>query len=473
MRTIPTGLLKPILFGLNLFLAEAAQPQLSITILHSFGGSADGQEPYAGLVQGGDGALYGTTFQGGANNAGVVFKVNPDGSGNGPIYSLESNRVSPGGLSNPSGLIQTTGGAMYGTSGHGTNGDGSVFRINPDGTGYAVLYSFDHTFGGAYSPTAALIQGRDSFLYGTTQFGGILGDGCVFRISTNGTGFTVLHQFGSAGEVKRPQSPLIQGLDGALYGTTTAGGTSAQGGASGFGTVFKLNTDGTGEAVLHNFTGNDGLYPYTAGLLQGKDGLLYGTTQQGGSVGGGTVFKLNPDGTGFVTLHNFGESPADGQYPNSAMAQGNDGALYGTTEMGGISSFGVMFRLNTDGTRYEVLYQFGVKPGDGKNPGAPLVRAADGGLFGTTKFGGANNLGAVFRLAPSPPFLAALVPLPDKTVRLTVTAASNFVFRIEGSSDHAHWVTLTNLVNTSGAVQFVDSGASNAPHRFYRAAWVP
>ena len=478
--------IRDLLSGSSIFLSfclvPCVQGQLSLRVLHSFSGGSDGQEPYAGLVQGMDGSLYGTTFQGGTNQAGLLFKVRPDGTGNSPLYSFGLSRTGPGGVANPSGLVQGTDGAFYGTTGlGGDHSKGSVFRINPDGTGYVVLRSFDSSLGGPYEPTAGLVQGSDGFLYGTTQFGGVSGVGAVYKVSTNGSGYTTLHQFGVGSDGRSPQAPLIQGLDGALYGTTALGGMGAQGGASGFGTVFRLNTDGSGESVLHSFLPGDGngQYPYTAGLVQGADGVLYGVTQQGGSTAGnsssgfGTVFKLNPDGTGFSILHSFKTTAGDGQFPNSTLLLAHDGVLYGATESGGSYSNGLVFSLNTNGSDYRVLYEFGANSTDGAYPAAPLVQASDGGLFGTTKAGGVNGLGTVFRLAPAAPVISSLVPLPDKTVRLTVRAASNFVFRIEVSSDYRNWVTLTNLLNLSGSVEFVDSGASKTPRRFYRAAWVP
>jgi uncharacterized repeat protein (TIGR03803 family) len=412
-----------------------------------------------------------------------LFKVNPDGSGNAPIWSFERNSVDPGSIANPSGLIQGPDGVLYGTEGFGgTNQEGSVFKINPDGSGFAVLHSFSHLLGGPYEPTAALVQGSDGMLYGTTQFGGLGSLGAVFKVSTNGTGYATLHNFaGGATDGNQPQSPLIQGLDGALYGATTLGGASSQGGASGFGTMYKINTDGTDFAILHSFmpSGGDGQYPYTAGLVQAQDGVIYGTTQQGGSTangggsGFGTVFKMNPDGTGFAIIHNFAGGPGDGGLPNSGMVLGRDRTLYGTTEFGGISNNGVVFRLNTQGGAYQVLHHFGVSTNDGQYPGAPLIQANDGGLFGTTKFGGVSNRGTVFRLAPGPPTIAGLVRLPDKTMRLSVVSASNFTYRIEVTSNHADWTVLTNIVNTTGVFQVTDSSTSNSPIRFYRVAWVP
>ena len=171
-------------------------------------------------------------------------------------------------------------------------------------------------------------------------------------------------------------------------------------------------------------------------------------------------------------LHSF-TGRGDGQQPYAGLVQGADGALYGTTFQGGSNNAGLVFKVNPDGSGYLILYHFGAAPGDGQYPGAPLIQALDGGLFGTTKFGGTSNLGSVFRLAPSPPLISVLGQLPDKSIRLSVSAASNFVFRIEASSDQKSWGTITNIMNTSGTFQLIDYGASNTPKRFYRAAWVP
>jgi len=482
MKTRFTILPRLALLCLGLCLASRASAQLNERVLHSFSGGADGQQPYAALVQGSDGALYGTTFQGGSKNAGLIFRVKPDGSSDAPILSFNFNNENPGGDANPSGLVQGSDGAFYGTTGFGgSSQQGSVFKVYPDGSGYSLLHSFGSASSGPYGPGAALVQGRDGLLYGTTVSGGSAGHGTLFKVSTNGTVFVLVHDFGIGTDGQIPQSPLLQGVDGAMYGTTAAGGASAQGGASGFGTVFKLNPDGTGETVLHSFmpSGGDGQDPYTAGLVQGTDGALYGVTQQGGSTadGGGSglgaIFKLNTDGSGFSILHNFSGGASDGAYPNSALVQGTDGALYGATQYGGSNNVGVVFRINTNGMGYVVLYQFGSNPGDGQYPGASLVQASDGGLFGTTQFGGDNNFGTIFRLAPAPPIISSISRLKNRTILLSVTAAPNFTYRIDSSDDQIHWAPLSNVTNASGTVQFLDIGAATVLRRFYRAAWVP
>jgi uncharacterized repeat protein (TIGR03803 family) len=464
---------------LLLFFALSAHAQLSLTVLHSFRGGSDGQQPYAGLVQTVDGFLYGTTYLGGTNNAGTIYRVRPDGSGNTPIFNFENSKNNPFGLSYPSGLIQGADGALYGTTGHGgPAGAGSVFRIGTDGSGYAVLHNFSPP--GGYQPSAGVIQGRDGTLFGTTQFGGV-GAGAVFKISTNGADFAVIYLLGlSPGAPQSPQAPLLQGADGALYGTTTAGGDSAVGGASGYGTVFKVQPDGSGAGVLHSFlpSDGDGARPYGV-LVQGTDGLIYGTTQEGGSLNGGsgygTVFRLKPDGSDYRVLHRFNSKPGtvDATYPVSGLVVANDGALYGSGLFGGASNLGAIFTLRPNGSGYSLLYEFGSSSGDGAHPQSPLVRASGGGLFGTAQFGGQGNSGVIYRLAPAPTVISSLNPLPNGMVQIAISGAPHFEYRIEGSTNHAEWVPLTNIYNASGTMHFTDPESSKFRTRFYRGAWVP
>jgi uncharacterized repeat protein (TIGR03803 family) len=244
---------------------------------------------------------------------------------------------------------------------------------------YQLLKSFGKTAPG--DGPNELIQGKDGLLYGTAWAGGFYGYGTVFKLNPDGTGFTVLKSFDNSTSGGVPLHGLIQGADGALYGTTIAVGLNGAG--TGFGNLFKMNLDGSGFTVLKTLTPNDGGAART--LLQGKDGALYGTTYQ--VTEGGTIFKLNPDGTGFTNLVGLADV-SSGPPLNDAVAliQGMDGALYGTT--GGGSLFDGVFRLNTDGSDYTVLRHF-----SGAFPTASLRQAKDGTLYGTTS-------GTVFRLNP-------------------------------------------------------------------------
>lgn len=461
--------------------AKLLAADLELKVLHSFQSGRDGQQPEAALVEGVDGALYGTTFLGGTNQAGTVFKVNPDGSGNTPLFQFPKNTTSPFGLADPSGLIQGADGGLYGTDGSGGSfGGGSVYRLNTDGSGFTILYSFNSRSNGGYDPSAALLQGSDGWLYGTTAGGGTGAAGTVFKLRANGTEFVELHSFGGVGDGQGPMAPLIQGTDGALYGTTVNGGASAIGEASGYGTVFKIGTDGS-ETVLHSFMpeGGDGQRPYGA-LIQARDGLLYGvtseggTTSSGGSTGSGTIFRLNLDGSGYEIVHHFDPAvDGDGKYPWAGLEIGNDGALYGTTPRGGTYDVGVLFRYRPANSAYAVLYTFGTGAADGQYPRSRLVRARHGGLFGTAPFGGDSNFGIIFRLAPAPVFLTSIRPGGDQSMKITLTGASSFEYLIEASAERRVWTTVTNVYNATGVMEVSDPQAPEHAQRFYRAAWVP
>ena len=297
-------------------------------------GNSDGNTPYAGLILSGN-TMYGTAvFSGGGGN-GTVFAVNTDGTGftnlhnftatSGPYPSTNSDGANP-----YAGLI-LSGNTLYGTAyAGGRVGWGTVFAVNIDGTGFTNLHSF--TAGPYPSPKSdgASPYGRlilsGNVLYGTAGGGGSARIGVVFAINTDGTGLTNLHSFSASGgssgnptnsEGVNPNGPLI------LSGNTLYG-TAARGGSAAGGTVFAVNTDGTGFTNLHSFTANsDGVDPIGALVLLGN--TLYGTASDGGSYNAGTLFAVNTDGTGFRNLHNFTAiagtlyTNSDGAFPYAGL----------------------------------------------------------------------------------------------------------------------------------------------------------
>ena len=315
---------------------------LSYSILHSFtGAGGDGATPYAALLPNTDGELYGTTYRGGANGVGTIFKIGTSGAGYSVIYNFTG--ANGDGANPTAGLIRGGDGALYGTTyGGGTNNHGTVFQISADGTGYSIIHSFTGAKSDGAVPDAPLILGADGMFYGTTYGGGTNNHGTVFRLGPGGTGFSVLHSFtGTNGDGAQPESGLMQGADGALYGTTYEGGSG-----SGYGTVFRIATNGTGYTVLYRFQGaaaGDGAYPFAA-LFQGADGALYSTAQYGGDNSLGTVFRIGTDGTGYSILYSFTGTNGDGTEPEASLMQGADGALYGTTYAGGNQNLGTVFR---------------------------------------------------------------------------------------------------------------------------------
>jgi len=363
-------------------------------VLHHFGSSAgDGTYPWAGVVEGSDGMLYGTTESGGTADMGTLYRISPDGTGYAILHSFGD--ADGDGAYPESAPMEGDDGALYGTTCGGGGPDvGTVFTIDKDGTGYAVLYSFAGGESDGSCPYAALVQIEGGALFGTTSQGGAAGAGTLFRLNPDGTGYAVLHSFaGAPGDGRGPNTPLIAGSDGRLYGTTE------QGGAGEGGTVFGVSPDGTGYSILCQFssTSSDGYSP--VGLVEGRSGALYGTTQSGEGTGEGSIFTVNKDGSGYTLLRRFDRTGSESQNPVGALVQDADGVLYGTTEDGGRDDDGTVFSIHEDGAGYALLWSFTTTGQDGYWPYAGLGEASDGNLYGTTFQGGAFDAGAVFRMS--------------------------------------------------------------------------
>jgi uncharacterized repeat protein (TIGR03803 family) len=358
------------------------------TVLYSFtGGTTDGSYPDAAVIQGSDGNFYGTTPSGGPSNSGTFIKITPGGI-EGVVYAFSSDSEGQ----NPSGLIQGGDGSFYGTTNQGgTNGAGTVFKITPGGV-ETLLYSFAGGTTDGSNPSAALVQGSDGTFYGTTRYGGASNIGTVFKVTAAGVE-TVLHSFAGPTDGSYPAAALIQGNDGNFYGTT------ATGGASGNGTVFKITSAGI-ETVLYSFTGasTDGSAP-SAALIQGSDGNFYGTTANGGPSIAGTVFKITPAGVE-TQLYSFTGGTSDGGTPNSALIQGSDGNFYGTTTYGGTADSGTAFKITPTGVE-TVLYSFTGGTGDGSGGFSSLIQGSDGNFYGTSVRGGIAGQGTLFKITPA------------------------------------------------------------------------
>lgn len=293
------------------------------------------------------------------------------------------------------GCLNLSGPAMFG--GYADHDDGSG---NCPGAAAAesVLYSFRPGADGNY-PDAGLIQAADGTWYGTTYKGGPKGFGTVYLIAGEGEHFSesIVHYFGEGSDGRHPTGGLIQAKDGSFYGTTQ------EGGAYGKGTVFRLSLHGAQytEAVLHSFGGNatDGYTPQ-AGLVLGTDGNLYGTTGAGGSYLGGTAFRISIGAKAptEAVLYSFG-GPNDGTGP-SGLTEGPDGVFYGTTYGGGPKELGTIFGLSIGGAQVkETIYHTFEGGVDGEHPAARLIRGADGAFYGTTYLGGEKGAGTVFRFS--------------------------------------------------------------------------
>lgn len=387
-RHILTGL-GAVLFAIVLGAAVPPLQAQTFSVLYSFQCGTDGSHPYAGLARDKLGDLFGTTYYGGTFGKGSVFELTAAGAES-VLYDFAAD-VSGGYPA--AGLIPDTHGNLYSTTvGGGASGLGVVFKLNQSHT-ESVLYDFPGGASGGFSDVGLVVDSAGN-LYGTTFNGGANGFGTVFKLAPGGA-HSVLHSFAGT-DGANPQAGLVRDTAGNLYGTTLNGGSS------GDGVVFKVAPSGV-ETVLHDFVGapTDGSGP-AAGLLRDAAGNLYGTTNAGGSAGNGAVFKIDPSGTETI-LYNF-QGGADGRDPSAVLVEDSKGDLFGTTQFGGsgpclFSGCGVIFEVTPAGVE-TVVHSFSGFPTDGAIPFGGLIADSSGNLYGTTSQGGASNCGTVFKLTP-------------------------------------------------------------------------
>jgi uncharacterized repeat protein (TIGR03803 family) len=361
-----------------LSVASAGAPGAALAALYSFTGGGDGGNPN-GLMEGANGILYGTTRYGGSNSWGTVFQLSPAGVPAG-LYSFTGGNDGATPFSAPE---QGADGSFYGTTLlGGAYGNGTVFRMTPGGA-VAGLVSFNITNGNL--PYGGLTPYADGSLYGTCDQGGAASYGAAYRVSTNGA-TTLLHSFTEGGDGGQPVAGLLLGADGNFYGATYAGG------AYGYGTVYRISTNGA-LTTLVSLAFTNGAYP-CSGLAQDAVGNFYGATSQGGAGSNGTVFMMTPAGS-LTSLYSF-TGGADGAQPLGGLVCAADGNFYGTTASGGVYGDGTLFTLAPGGAPVTLAQFDGF---NGANPQAPLAERADGILQGTTPNGGANNQGVIFSLA--------------------------------------------------------------------------
>ncbi len=487
-----------------------AAPLLSTNVIYRFladgitkSGYSHGDLVYDEVIQGTDSNFYGTTLQGGSGlcangfgivGCGTVYKLTPAGVQTVLFnFDLDSNgTTASNGIYPSGGLLQGPDGNFYGTTTgggnsqavcNGTLGCGVVFRITPAGK-YTVL----HTFGGVFAtpadggvPVGRLIIGRDGRFYGTTFSGGAVqafyNQGTIFSITTSG-GYSLLYMFDNVHgttDGANPYAGLIQGADGAFYGTTQFGGTS------GAGTVFRFSGGKT--TVLHSFVQQsgqifpDGAYPYAA-LVQASDGNFYGTTSFGGALTTyyqtGTIFRISKSGT-FTKLWDFNTNNTgmNGNIAYGAMIQASDGNLYGTTLQGGAANAGTVFQMTLNGTLTQLL-SFDMQT-DGAYPRSVPLQASDGTLYITTSttINGTDE-GDVVQIAnglPSPaPAITLFSPASGKVGAKVTILGKNFIgttgVSFNGTSAAFQVKSTTVLVTqvpsgaTTGLITVTNAGGS-------------
>jgi len=384
-----------------------AQAQ-TLSTVYSFQGipdkemEGDGANPWGSVVRDAQGNLYGTTYSGGVQlysngGYGTVFKV--DSSGAETVLHRFTNGAD-GAYPWKGSLLLDASGNLYGTtSSGGANDSGVVFKIDQAGN-ETVLYAFTGGTDGGF-PYAGLIRNAQGNLYGTTFAGGDLGcsyeyPGCgvVFKVNENGKE-TVLYSFtGTNGDGESPAAGLVLDTQGNLYGTTLMGGDlscSNLGQFPGCGTVFKVDPTGQ-ETILHTFTGLDGACP-SGPVTMDSAGNLYGPTGCNGPNNTGTVYKTNAHGA-FLLLYAFPDEFENGNGPTGQLLLDDTGSIYGVTSGGGTNDYGVLYTLTPAGEQ-TVLHKF-TGGSDGGAPYSGVIFGSGKNLYGTTQFGGSSGVGVVY-----------------------------------------------------------------------------
>lgn len=423
-------------------LTAGATTTTSPTLLAALPGGTGLSTPVGHLLQGSDGNLYGAAMHRNSTNSGGVFSVSMTGAYT-DLYDID-----PAAQQQPfGGLFQAGNGELYGTlvtTSSGTAPGGVVFSLTTGGQ-----YDNVHTFASATwsgltqynsdgaSPETSLVQGPDGTLYGVTYSGGESGTGTLYSISSAGS-FSLLYTFSPTGALTgtHPNGSLVFGSDGNLYGTTMGGGDNGTGTiyrvtpGGGIAQIFSFPSGGTGSCSAAEFAAADGT------LTAGANGKLYGVLCSAGTNAAGLIYSFDPSTTTFTALHDFGagsQGNITGWGPNGPLVLGADGNLYGSTGAGGTFDNGAIFELTPDGSSYKVLYSFNSANPLGYFPRS-LVLGSDNNLYGTTTLTGSGNNGAVFRF----PYMA-----PNDVV---MTSAST------GALD-------LRLINQAGAQQVLQTVA--------------
>lgn len=354
------------------------------------------------------------------------------------------------------GSLLVSEGYLYGMAGSaGSACQGTVFRMDTNGTDFQVL----HRFAGSEGkwPYGDLIE-CGSMLYGITTYGGnntnsgYVGGGTVFRVSKDGADFQVLHTFaGAPGDAANPYCALTQSGP-VLFGTGNRGGNNN------LGAVFKVNTNGADFQLLHSFQGAaDGAYPCFGKLTQ-SGAVLHGTTAWGGSGAGGTAYKLNTNGT-FQVLHHFGGGANDGSSLTGGLLPSGS-LLYGMTSGGGTGDNGVVYRMDTNGSAFQILHSFGSGTSDGQGPAGDLILSGST-LYGMTIRGGSNNLGLIFAYNLPRPTLA----ISKSGTNLSISWSTNcpdFTLESTGQLTNA-WTPVAGVTGYSATLPI-----STVTNQFFR-----
>jgi uncharacterized repeat protein (TIGR03803 family) len=474
----------------------------------------DGAHPRAGLILSGS-SLYGTAKSAGSSSNGTLFALNLGSSGFTNLHTFTgfpaSFHTNADGA-NPVAALLVSGTRLYGTThSGGASSNGTVFALNLDGSGFTNLHTFTAVAGAngtnrdGANPGAALIVSGTT-LYGTAENGGTNGNGSVFALNTDGSGFTNLYSFTAANPITGTNRDGANPAAGMILSGNMLYGVAPYGGRSANGTVFALKTNGSAFTNLHDFpaffgsayTNADGANPLSDLILSGS--TLYGTTEYGGTNGNGSVFALNTNGSAFRALYSFtaldaatSTTNSDGANPRAGLSL-NGNTLYGVAQFGGLGGNGTLFALNTNGSSFSILHSFTANPSytnsDGVWPSG--LMSAGTTLYGTAEYGGATGSGTVFSLAlavTNPMPTSLLVPIgysPTNGFQFLITnadgtpitASQQSRVQVYATTNLAialtNWTVLTSpTVLTNGVLGIQDQESLRYPGRFYRSVLTP
>jgi len=449
-----------VVLGLVLTSGFVAQlrGQTNFTVLAQLS-TATGLVPFGSLAIGPDGVLYGTTAASGLSNVGGIYRLNSDGSGVSSLFSFSGTN----GAAPQAGLALGSNGTLFGaTYNGGISNYGTIFKIGTNGSGYQVLHYFTGGSDGK-NPSGDPIIASNGVVYGVTYFSTSAARGTIYRIDQDGNNYSIVHTFTGTPDGQQARGKLFQGSDGMLYGTTVFGGISSQ-----LGTIYKVSLDGSVYSTIHPLQNStsEGNQP-NAGVCQSVNGFLYGTVYYGGRSNLGAVFTMDTDGNNYSLVWSFQGTAGDGQNPNTELVESSDGFLYGGTYAGG-SGGGALYKIKNDRTGYGVLQIFSSTGGNLNTPSS-LIIGANSALYGTTRYGGGQGGGCVYTLTSS--------PLPPRIVGFAAGANSNLVqcagtyglhYDAQRSTNLSVWSSMSTFVAPQlGSFSYTDS-VPVKPAGFYR-----
>jgi len=416
-----------------------AHAQTVSTTLHAFDG-ANGATPIGGMVMGPDGNLYGSTSEGGPNGTGVLFRIAPDGSGYRIVHAfaaLTTDVANADGRQPRGAMMVGSDGRLYGsTSNGGPNNTGTLYSVDPATDDFRLEYVFPRRSDTVPSVEGGRVQsglsaGIDGFYYGATSVGAAHDSGALFRfkLATASTpaALTVLHAFAERpfrvvggsddrnADGWKVEGNLLQLASGVLYGATSEGGDNDAG------TLFRINADGSGFTTLFQFAARGAGERNIGGAVPegtiaiASDGMLYGSTQLGGSNGSGVIYRIDPATDTVTVVYEFtgrgnsstNESNRESARPVSGLTAGSDGYLYGAGRDGGANGTGGVFRFRPGVNTIDLLHSFAAVDGSGRNsdgsePNSAVISASPASLlFGSSGAGGSGGVGVVYRLDTS------------------------------------------------------------------------